>query len=124
MLRFFLPFSVTTTGLDLLVDNYFKSGARVYLWLGQEITPWKSIFDLVKDTGFELERVQESRSQRDDFLNGEEYKLSLHITLFLFVVARKLSLFYVKRLTTPFFDWLKVLCLFLKKRSHQSADRG
>lgn len=78
-----------------LVDNYFKSGARVHLWLGQEITKYhhtlEEYFDLVKDTGFELEQVRESRPQKDNFSSEEEYERRLRIPLFLFIVARKLS---------------------------------
>lgn len=76
-----------------LVDNYFKSGARVHLWLGQEITKYhhtlEEYFDLIIDAGFELERVRESRPQKDNFLSQAEYERRLRIPLFLFIVARK-----------------------------------
>lgn len=78
-----------------LVDNYFKSGARVHLWLGQKITKYhhtlEDYFDLVRETGFELKRVRESRPQRDNFSRQEEYERRLRIPLFLFMVMRKRS---------------------------------
>ncbi|MBE9182102.1 methyltransferase domain-containing protein [Oculatella sp. LEGE 06141] len=76
-----------------LVDNYFQSGARVHLWLGQEITKYhhtlEEYFDLVIGAGFELERVRESRPQRDNFVSAAEYERRLRIPLFLAMAARK-----------------------------------
>lgn len=76
-----------------LVDNYFKSGARVHLWLGQEITKYhhtlEEYLDLIVDAGFELERIRESRPQKSNFLSEAEYERRLRIPLFLFVVALK-----------------------------------
>jgi SAM-dependent methyltransferase len=76
-----------------LVDNYFKSGARVHTWLGHEVTKYhhalEEYFDFVTDAGFELERVRESRPQKDNFLSEEEYERRLRIPLFLFIAARK-----------------------------------
>jgi hypothetical protein len=56
-------------------------GARSYTGI--------EIFDLVTDAGFELERVRESRPQKDNFLSEEEYEGRLRIPLFLFIAARK-----------------------------------
>lgn len=76
-----------------LVDNYFKSGARVHMWLGKEVTKYhhtlEEYFDLVTDADLELERVRESRPNKDNFLSKEEYERRLRIPLFLFIVARK-----------------------------------
>lgn len=76
-----------------LVDNYFKLGARVHLWLGHEVTKYhhtlEEYFDLVRDADFELERIRESRPNKDNFLSEEEYERRLRIPLFLFIVARK-----------------------------------
>jgi SAM-dependent methyltransferase len=76
-----------------LVDNYFKLGARVHTWLGHEVTKYhhtlEEYFDLFTATGFEIERVRESRPQRDNFLSEEEYTRRLRIPLFLFVAAQK-----------------------------------
>lgn len=76
-----------------LVDNYFKPGARVHRWLGHEVTKYhhtlEEYLDLVTTTGFELERVRESRPQRDNFLSEQEYERRLRIPLFLFIAAQK-----------------------------------
>lgn len=76
-----------------LVDNYFKPGARVHTWLRHEVTKYhhtlEEYFDLFTATGFEIERVRESRPQRDNFLSEEEYERRLRIPLFLFIAAQK-----------------------------------
>ncbi|MBE9226365.1 class I SAM-dependent methyltransferase [Phormidium sp. LEGE 05292] len=76
-----------------LIDNYFRPGARVHTWLGQEITKYhrtlEEYFDLVIDTGFELVRIRESRPQKDNFWSESEYQRRLRIPLFLFISARK-----------------------------------
>ncbi|NJL20052.1 MAG: methyltransferase domain-containing protein [Leptolyngbyaceae cyanobacterium SM1_3_5] len=44
-----------------LVDDYFRSGARVHTWLGQELTKYhhtlEDYFDLVSNAGFAVERL-------------------------------------------------------------------
>ncbi|MBW4512766.1 MAG: methyltransferase domain-containing protein [Scytonematopsis contorta HA4267-MV1] len=76
-----------------LVDNYFKPGARMHMWLGSEVTKYhhtlEEYFDLVYYAGFELERVRESCPKRDNFLSQKEYERRLRIPLFLFIAARK-----------------------------------
>jgi SAM-dependent methyltransferase len=83
-----------------LVDNYFKSGARVHTWLGNEVTKYhhtlEEYFDLVTDAGLELERVRESCPQKDNFHSEEEYERRLRIPLFLFIVGRKPNRFHLK----------------------------
>ena len=68
-----------------LVDDYFKPGARVHQWLGHEVTKYhhtlEEYFDIVADTGFELERIGESHPQKENFLNESEYHRRLHIPL-------------------------------------------
>ena len=75
------------------VDNYFKSGARVHTWLGEEITKYhhtlEEWLELVEVAGLELERVRESRPRKENFHSREEYERRLRIPLFLFMVARK-----------------------------------
>lgn len=75
------------------VDDYFKPGARVHTWLGQEVTKYhhtlEDYFDLVADVGFALERIRESRPQRGNFHSEQEYERRLRIPLFLFIAARK-----------------------------------
>lgn len=76
-----------------LVDNYFKPGERVHTWLGHEVTKYhhtlEEYFDLFTATGFAIERVRESRPQRDNFLSEKEYERRLRIPLFLFISAQK-----------------------------------
>lgn len=76
-----------------LVDNYFKPGARVHTWLGHEVAKYhytlEEYLDLVTATGFELERVRESRPQKGNFLSEEEYERCLRILLFLLIAAQK-----------------------------------
>lgn len=76
-----------------LVDNYFKPGERVHKWLGHEVTKYhhtlEEYFDLFTATGFQIERVRESRPQKDNFLSEEEYTRRLRIPLFLFIAAQK-----------------------------------
>jgi len=75
------------------VDNYFKSGARVHTWLGQEVTKYhrtlEDYLDLVMGAGLRLEHVRESRPQKENFHSEEEYERRLRIPLFLFIAARK-----------------------------------
>jgi SAM-dependent methyltransferase len=76
-----------------LVDNYFKPGARVHQWLGHEVTKYhrmlEEYFDLITMTGFQLERIRESRPQPQHFSSQAEYERRLRIPLFLFISARK-----------------------------------
>jgi trans-aconitate methyltransferase len=76
-----------------LVDDYFKSGARTHMWLGHRITKYhhtlEEYLDLFADTGFELERIRESRPQPENFVSREAYERRLRIPLFLFIAARK-----------------------------------
>jgi SAM-dependent methyltransferase len=78
-----------------LVDNYFLTGARRHEWLGQEVTKYhRTIEDylvLLRENGFGLERLRESRPSPENFENHEEYLRRLRIPLFLFVSARKLE---------------------------------
>lgn len=78
-----------------LVDDYFRSGARVHTWLGQELTKYhhtlEEYFDLAINAGFAVERLRESRPQKANFQSEEEYERRLRIPLFLFIVARKLK---------------------------------
>lgn len=78
-----------------LVDNYFKSGARVHLWLGQAVTKFhhtlEEYCEQILNAGFALERIRESCPQKDNFFSQAEYERRLRIPLFLLIVARKPS---------------------------------
>lgn len=76
-----------------LVDTYFQPRARVHTWLGPEVTKYhrtlEEYFDLITGAGFKVERIRESRPQRDHFLDESEYYRRLRIPLFLFIAASK-----------------------------------
>ena len=76
-----------------LVDNYFKSGARVHTWLGKEITKYHHTLEewlgLFKGAGFQIEEIRESQPDKANFHSVQEYERRLRIPLFLFVSARK-----------------------------------
>jgi len=76
-----------------IVDDYFKPGARIHQWLGQEVTKYhrtlEDYLDRITHTGFELERLRESRPQRENFSSESEYNRRLRIPLFLLIAARK-----------------------------------
>lgn len=76
-----------------IVDDYFKPGARVHTWLGQEVTKYhrtlEDYFDLVAGAGLGLEHIRESCPQKENFHSEEEYERRLRIPLFLFIAARK-----------------------------------
>ncbi|MBD2101379.1 class I SAM-dependent methyltransferase [Leptolyngbya sp. FACHB-261] len=76
-----------------LVNNYFKPGARVHQWLGNQVTKYhhtlEEYFNLVADAGLELKHVRESRPKKSYFLSEEEYERRLRIPLFLLIAACK-----------------------------------
>jgi SAM-dependent methyltransferase len=76
-----------------LVDNYFKSGARVHMWLGKEVTKYhrtlEDYFNLFTNVGFEISCIREAHPQKVNFLSEKEYERRLRIPLFLFIAARK-----------------------------------
>lgn len=76
-----------------LVDDYFKSGARVHTWLGKKITKYhhtlEEWLDLFQTTGFKVESIRESKPQKENFQSMQEYKRRLRIPLFLFIAAHK-----------------------------------
>ena len=76
-----------------IVDDYFKPGARVHTWLGQEVIKYhrtlEDYFDLVAGAGLRLEHMRESRPQKKNFYSEEEFERRLRIPLFLFITARK-----------------------------------
>lgn len=78
-----------------VVDDYFRLGARVHQWLGQEVTKYhrtmEDYLDLISHAGFELERLRESCPQRENFSSESEYNRRLRIPLFLLIAAHKAS---------------------------------
>lgn len=83
------------TGLrtSWVVDDYFKSGARVHTWHGEEVTKYHHTLEgwlwLFKDAGFQILDIRESHPQKENFQDIDEYERRLRIPLFLFVSAQK-----------------------------------
>ncbi len=76
-----------------LVDNYFKTGERVYPWMGGEVTKYhrtvEDHFSALQEVGFTVERLRESRPLRENSVDAEEYDRRLRIPLFIFFAAQK-----------------------------------
>ena len=76
-----------------LVDDYFKTGERVYPWMGGEVTKYhrtvEDYFSSLQEVGFTVERLRESRPLRENSVDAEEYERRLRIPLFIFFSARK-----------------------------------
>ena len=76
-----------------LVDDYFKPGARKHVWLGKEVSKYHhSIEDylrMLEVAGLRLERLRESKPQREHFHSEAEFQRRLRIPLFLFLAASK-----------------------------------
>lgn len=76
-----------------LVDNYFKTGERVYPWMGAEVVKYhrtvEDYFSSLQEVGFTVERLRESRPERENSVDKEEYERRLRIPLFILFAARK-----------------------------------
>ena len=76
-----------------LVDDYFKTGKRVYPWMGGEVTKYhrtvEDYFAFLQEVGFRVERLRESRPERENSVDAQEYERRLRIPLFIFFSARK-----------------------------------
>jgi SAM-dependent methyltransferase len=78
---------------DWIVDDYFDVGPRQTSWLGGEvIRQHRTIEDYVsalQAAGFILDRLRESRPQRERFADEAEYERRKRIPLFLFLACYK-----------------------------------
>ena len=78
---------------DWIVDDYFVAGPRATAWLGgQVIREHRTIEEYVaalQAAGFVLDRIRESRPERERFADEEEYVRRLRIPLFLFLAGHK-----------------------------------
>jgi SAM-dependent methyltransferase len=76
-----------------IVDDYFDSGRRVTHWLGEQVVKYhrtvEEYFLGLQTTGFVVERLRESRPERQWFVHEETYQRRTRIPLFLFLSARK-----------------------------------
>lgn len=78
---------------DWIVDDYFVVGPRETAWLGgQVIRQHRTLEDYVaafQAAGFSLERLRESRPERERFTDETAYERRLRIPLFLFLSGHK-----------------------------------
>ena len=76
-----------------LVDDYFKTGARVYAWMGSDVIKYhrtvEDLFSSLQAVGLTVESLRESKPVRERSVDAEEYERRLRIPLFIFFVARK-----------------------------------
>ena len=80
---------------DWIVDDYFVVGPRETAWLGgQVIRQHRTVEDYVaalQAAGLNLDRLRESRPERERFTDQAEYERRLRIPLFLFLAGHKPS---------------------------------
>ena len=61
-----------------IVDDYFETGSRVTSWMGGEVIKYhrtiEDYFVALRQAGFVVDAVRESRPQRALFTNEETYK--------------------------------------------------
>ncbi len=75
------------------VDDYFVTGRRETNWLGGQVVKFhrtvEDYFLALQTVGFVVESLRESRPDRDNFSDVQEYERRRRIPLFLFLAARK-----------------------------------
>ena len=76
-----------------IVDDYFHSSRRITHWLGEQVVKYhrtvEEYFLGLQTAGFVVERLRESRPERQWFAHEETYERRTRIPLFLFLAARK-----------------------------------
>jgi trans-aconitate methyltransferase len=80
---------------DWIVDDYFNTGRRTPLWLGQKVMKIhrtvEDYYVALQQAGFQVESLRESRPRRELFASEETFQRRLRIPLFLFLSARRRS---------------------------------
>jgi SAM-dependent methyltransferase len=80
---------------DWIVDDYFDTGTRTPLWLGQKVVKVhrtvEDYFIALQAAGFMVESLRESRPRREQFVSEETYQRRRRIPLFLLFAARRPS---------------------------------
>lgn len=80
---------------DWIVDDYFQTGPRTPLWLGQKVLKIhrtvEDYFTALTRAGFQVDSLRESRPRREQFASEETFQRRLRIPLFLFFAARRVS---------------------------------
>lgn len=78
---------------DWVVDDYFVTGPRETVWLGGEVVRHHRTVEgyvaALPAAGFVLDRLRESRPQRERFADAAEYERRLRVPLFLFLTGHK-----------------------------------
>lgn len=79
-----------------IVDNYFNSGERVNNWHGKQVVKYHKTFEeywkIIKNTNLEIVELRESKPNKLNFENEEEYLRRKRIPLFLiFKLKKKLT---------------------------------
>ncbi len=78
---------------DWLVDRYFYTGKREFNWLGAPVLKYhrtvEDFFQALRQAGFEICDLRESRPQKALFNNHKLYERRMRVPLFLFFKARK-----------------------------------
>jgi SAM-dependent methyltransferase len=76
-----------------VVDDYFETGRRVVSWMGDEVIKYhrtvEDYFGALRNAGFNVEQVRESRPRREVIGDEETYRRRLRIPLMLFYAARR-----------------------------------
>jgi SAM-dependent methyltransferase len=83
-----------TARQDWVVDDYFVTGARETTWMGGAVRKYhrtvEDYFGALQQAGFLVEQLRESRPQREQFADEQNYQRRMRIPLFLFLAGRKL----------------------------------
>jgi SAM-dependent methyltransferase len=78
---------------DWIVDDYFDTGRRVVSWMGDRVVKYhrtvEDYFGALREAGFQVEQVRESRPRREVIGDEETYRRRLRIPLMLFFAARR-----------------------------------
>lgn len=78
---------------EWIVDDYFDSGRRVTLWMGERVIKYhrtvEEYFGGLQAAGFVVEHLRESKPVRERFADDETYQRRGRIPLFLCLAARK-----------------------------------
>jgi SAM-dependent methyltransferase len=76
-----------------IVDNYFKTGERVNIWIGKNVVKYhKTLEDywrIIKDSNLEVIEIRESKPQESNFEVKEEFERRNRVPLFLMFKLKK-----------------------------------
>jgi SAM-dependent methyltransferase len=78
---------------DWIVDDYFVSGQREFLWMGKRVVKFhrtlEDYFQVLQDTHFTITRLRESRPLAYRFTDEALFQRRSRIPLFLFLAAQR-----------------------------------